>query len=98
MVGDKLAGAADAIGDFRDGFVESFRKAIEDLANPALAFAQAGIGAATGGASLLAAQSVPQGVDPVSKLLFQLLGPRTQLRRQRGRHRVRHQHPDRVRP
>ena len=72
LVGEKLSGAAEAIGDLRNGFVEKFRKAIEDLANPALAFAEAGI--APGGATL-AATSVPQGVDPVSKLLYQLLGP-----------------------
>jgi Ca2+-binding RTX toxin-like protein/outer membrane protein OmpA-like peptidoglycan-associated protein len=74
LIGDKLSGAADAIGDFRDGFVEKFRKAIEDLANPALAFAEAGIGPATGTLSLTAA-SVPQGKDPVSVLLLELLGP-----------------------
>lgn len=74
MIGDKLSGAADAIGDVRNGFVEEFRKAIEDLANPALAFAEAGIEAVTGGAGLLAS-SVPQGQDPVSKLLWKLLGP-----------------------
>ena len=34
LVGDKLAGAADVIGDFRSGFVDDFRQAIEDLANP----------------------------------------------------------------
>ncbi|MGH8429725.1 MAG: hypothetical protein ACREUF_04905, partial [Solimonas sp.] len=70
LVGDKLAGAADAIGDFRNGFIEGLRKAIEDLANPALAFAQAGF--SPGGAGL-AALDVER--DPVSKLLFDLLGP-----------------------
>ncbi len=74
LVGDKLAGAADAIGDFRNGFVEGFRKTIEDLANPALAFAEAGIAPGAGVGALVAA-AVPQGVDPVSKLLYQLLGP-----------------------
>ena len=74
LVGDKLSRAVDVIADFRNGFIEEFRKAIEDLANPALAFAAAGI--APGGAGgLLAAGSVPQGVDPVSKALYRLLGP-----------------------
>ena len=31
LVGDKLSGAAAAIGDFRNGFVEGFRKTLEDL-------------------------------------------------------------------
>ena len=31
LIGDSLSGAADAIGDLRAGFVEDFRKAIEDL-------------------------------------------------------------------
>jgi Ca2+-binding RTX toxin-like protein len=67
LIGDKLSGAADVIGDFRTGFVQGFRDAIEGLANPAASFAAAGIGGGGGG--------VPTQPDPVSKILFGLLGP-----------------------
>lgn len=57
LIGDKLAGAADVIGDFRNGFVEDFRQAIEELANPTVAFNEA------------------VSADPISTILFDLLGP-----------------------
>ncbi|QSA97859.1 OmpA family protein [Methylococcus sp. EFPC2] len=66
LIGDKLAGAVDDIGKFRDGFIVDFRKAVEDLANPAAAFQ-----AAAGGAGLAAASAEP---DPISKILGKLLG------------------------
>ena len=54
LVGDKLSGAAGAIGDFLDGFIDNLRDAIEGLSN-------------TSGFN--------GGADPVSKILFDLLGP-----------------------
>ena len=60
LIGDKLSSAADVIGDFRDAFIDDFREAIQSLANPAAAYnAVVGTGQ----------------VDPVSQLLFDLLGP-----------------------
>ncbi|MES2992163.1 MAG: OmpA family protein [Pseudomonadota bacterium] len=67
LIGDKLAGAADVIGDFRGNFLEDFRKAVEDLANPSAVFG-------AGGAGLAAAAASVENADPISKILGQLLG------------------------
>ncbi|CAM5793933.1 LEPR-XLL domain-containing protein [Rhizobacter fulvus] len=34
LIGDKLAGAADVVGDFRTGFLNNFRSEVEKLADP----------------------------------------------------------------
>ena len=34
LIGDKLAGAADVVGDFRTGFLNDFRNEVEKLADP----------------------------------------------------------------
>jgi Ca2+-binding RTX toxin-like protein len=34
IIGDKLAGAADVVGDFRSGFLNDFRNEVEKLADP----------------------------------------------------------------
>src|SRR5207253_1030203 len=64
LVGDKLANVATAIGDFRTNFINPLQQAIDDFANPTQAF-QDSAGGAQGAA----------GSDPISKILFKLLGP-----------------------
>jgi Ca2+-binding RTX toxin-like protein len=70
LIGDKLAGAADVIGDLRDNFLNDLREAIEQFANPTAAFLQhSGGGSGQGFAALSAPEP-----DPVSKILGDLLG------------------------
>src|SRR5262249_18144286 len=53
LIGSQLSGVGDVIANFRTGFLEDFRHAIEDLAAPP-----------------------SPGSDPISKILFDLLGPK----------------------
>ena len=92
LVGDKLSGAADAIGDFRDGFVEGFRKAHGRPGQPG-----PGLRPSRDRSGRRRFRAAGRGSR--CRRTVQVAGPRRPGRGHQHRgHRLRHQHPERVRP